>query len=42
MHGPLRGFFCPLVFVMSEFYYEIYDDLPFDSGLGTILDVELA
>ena len=31
-----------LVFVMSEFCYEVCNDLPFDGGSRAILDVELA
>ena len=27
---------------MSELCYEVYKDLPFDSGLRAVLDVELA
>ena len=42
MHASLRGFFCPLVFVMSKLYYEVRDDLPFDSDVGLVLDVKLA
>ena len=42
MHAPLEGLFYPLVFVMSKLCYEVRDDLPFDSGLVTILDVKLA
>ena len=42
MYAPLRRLFCPLVFVMSEFCYEVCDNLTFDGSLQAVLDVKLA
>ena len=42
MYAPKKGLFCPLVLVMSEFYYEICDDLSLDRGEWAIPNIKFA